>query len=650
MSTTLEPPFRSSRYTTGAIVLHWTIAVIIVLQIVGGFVMTDLMAQGSEVQFAAYQLHKSFGIAILVLTVARILWRAFNPPPPVPASVSAREGAIAHAVHVVFYGLLILIPLTGWLLITVSPVQIETVLFFLPFLPWPHLPGFSGLTPDARAELTHLTEWVHAVLAYGMGVLVALHVAGAVKHHMEDGAFIRRMALNAPGDGPRNSYGHATTWLATFVFFGVMVAAATVARTPDARELAVEGVSPDQAAILASAAGLDGGDAAPAAADAPAAAASAAGDAPGEAGAEKADPGPAPLWTVDPEESSLAFAVTFSGEEVTGSFGEFDAQIRFDPQNLEGSSLRVTIPTPSATMESDDITRAQLSGPDGFADASHGTATFVAGTIRAEGEGFVAEGELTLRDTTRPLALPFTVEIDGDRAVAAGAVTLDRFDWGVGVENDASGDWLGEEIRIDVRVAADRAGEAPAAAAQEPSEAAEAGPAPQWTILPDASAVGFSFGLQGATVRGAIEAFAADIRFDPQNLSGSSIYVSLDLDTASVAGDDVTPTQLRGPDGLAVKDGRFARFRADTIRATGENAYEAEGTLELRDARVPVKLPFSLFIVDGRAVAEGTATLDRLAFGVGEENDPQGSTITPQVSVDVRITAISDEARPAFGR
>lgn len=648
MSTTLEPPFRSSRYTTGAIVLHWTIAILIVLQLVGGFVMTEVMAQGSALQFAAYQLHKSFGIAILVLTIARILWRAFNPPPPVPASVGRREGIVAHAVHMAFYALLIFIPLTGWLMITVSPVQIETVLFFLPWLPWPHLPGFDGLTADARAGLTHLTEWVHAVLAYAMGVLVALHVAGAVKHHLEDRAFIRRMTLRGPGDGPRNSYGHATTWLATLVFFGAMVAAATVARSPDARDLAVDGVSPDQAAILAGVGEASEGAPSAAAMDAApvTVAASAAGEGPAETSAPAAGPGQAALWTVDPEASALTFAVTFSGKEVTGRFAEFDAEIRFDPDNLPGSSIRVTIPTPSAEMDSQDITRAQLIGPDGFANAEHGTATFVADTIRAEGEGYIADGELTLRGTTVPVALPFTVDIDGNTAAATGSVTLDRFDFGVGVENDPSGDWLGREVRVDVAIAATRGGGA-AASADEP---AAAGPAPQWTVLPEGSAVGFSFGFQGATVTGAIDAFAADIRFDPDNLPGSSIYVSLDLDTASVAGNAVSEAQLRGADGLAVAEDRFARFRADTIRQTGENAYEAEGMLELRGVSVPVTLPFTLFIVDGRAVAEGSATLDRLAFGVGEENDPTGSMISPEVTVQVRITAISDEARPAFGR
>jgi cytochrome b561 len=263
-----------------------------------------------------------------------------------------------------------------------------------------------------------------------------------------------------------------------------------------------------------------------------------------------------------------------------------------------------------------------------------------------------------LRGETVPVALPFSVDIDEDAATASGSVTLDRLDFGIGEENDPSGDWLSREVRVNIAIAATRAG-APAAsqtaasqtaASQAAATSEEPELAPEWVMLPDGSAVTFSFGFQGATVEGAIDAFAADIRFDPENLAGSSIYVSLDLDTASVEGKSITPTQLRGSDGFAVGEERFARFRADTIQEVGDNAYEAEGSLELRGERVPVTLPFTLFIVEGRAVAEGSVTLDRLAFGIGEENDPEGSMISPEVTVDVRVTAISDEARPDFSR
>ena len=541
MSTTVDPPFRASRYTTGAIVLHWTIALLIAVQILSGFAMTDILANGSPLQFQAYQLHKSLGISVLVLTIARILWRAFNPPPPEPASVGRREGFIAHTIHMVFYSLLIIIPLSGWLLITVAPVRIETILFFQSWLPWPNLPGFSGLSSDAKSSLTAVTEWVHAVLAYGMGLLVALHVAGAVKHHLADGAFIRRMALKTAGDGPRNSYGHATTWLVTLVFAGAMVGAATLARAPETSALAEQGVSPDQPAVLSSAAERGNG--------AEQAEGSAANGAGGEDGnAEQ----PATQWAVDRQASDLTFAFTFQGKEVTGEFARFDADIRFDPDNLEGSSIRVSIPTPSASVETNDISQSQLTGPDGFATEAHGTATYHAATIRSassEDDGYIAEGTLTIRGETVPADLTFQVTIEGDQATADGSVTVNRLDFGIGAENDPSGDWVSEDVRIDVSILASRADTdeqssgaeqasdtEKAETAEEARPAGETDPAPKWTMLPERSTVGFSFGFQGSTVEGAIEAFATEIRFDQDNLKGSSIYASLDLSSAVVDG------------------------------------------------------------------------------------------------------------------
>jgi cytochrome b561 len=581
--------------------------------------------------------------------VARILWRAFNPPPPEPSSVGRLEGLAARAVHMSFYALLLVVPVSGWLMVTTSPVQIETVLFFQEWLPWPHLPGFDGLTPEARAEITHITEWVHAVLAYGMGVLVALHVAGAVKHHVADRAFIRRMSVSAPGDGPRNSYGHATVTLVTLVFFGAMVAAGTVARTPEAADFA-GGVSPDQAEMLATAAPPPE-TAEPAPREV---AASAAGEVSAPAVPEEEAPALAPLWEIDPAGSDLTFSLVFSGEEITGRFADFDATVRFDPDNLDGSSISVSVPTTSAELDSTAISQNQLAGSDGFANEEFGVATFEADEIREADEGYVAAGTLTIRGNEVGTELPFDVDIDGATAAVAGSVTLDRFDFGIGVENDASGDWLNPEIVVTVSLSATRAENGgqttEAAAPPAPAAVAPTGPAPAWRMLPDESAVAFSFGFQGGTVEGAIEAFATDIRFDPENLEGSSVYVSLDLATATVEGTAVTESQLKGADGLAASDERLARFRADTIRQIGEGSYEADGVLELRGVEVPITLPFDLFIVEGRAVAEGTATLDRLAFGVGEENDPDGTMISPQVEVLVRVTAVSEEARPDFSR
>jgi len=101
-------------YTAVAITLHWIIAFSIVGLILVGWQMTD-MPLGAPGQEQLYQMHKSFGITVLLLTVARIVWRVLNPPPPLPEGMTAWERTLANGTHVGIYALMLAMPLTGWL-------------------------------------------------------------------------------------------------------------------------------------------------------------------------------------------------------------------------------------------------------------------------------------------------------------------------------------------------------------------------------------------------------------------------------------------------------------------------------------------------------------------------------------------------------
>lgn len=437
MPTTVEPAFRSSRYTTGAIVLHWAIALLIIAQIIGGWAMHEFLENGTQLQYDVYQLHKSLGLTVLILTVARIMWRLFNPPPPEPASVSPLERRVSGMVHFAFYALMLLIPLSGWVMVTVSPIRVETVLYFQDWLPWPDVPLLAALRGSEAAEIS---EEVHAFLAYGAGVLVLLHVAGALKHHFEDGAFISRMSPRTAGDGPRNAYGHATTVALTGVFAVAIIGSAAYARYGGTADgLADAGLSPDQATVLASEAAAAGS--------------------PSRAGsAETATADPA-RWIVRPDESSLGFSVTMMGNEAGGSFADWDADIVFSPDALEASSITVTVGTDAVSLSGGGISQSQIEGPDGFANSDHGLAMFKADTIREafEGDGYLAEGTLAIRGTEAPLTLPFTVDIDGDVARAEGSVGVERLTYDIGAENDPSGGTLSLTVDVSFTIVADRA-------------------------------------------------------------------------------------------------------------------------------------------------------------------------------------------------
>lgn len=167
------------RYSAVAVALHWTIALCILALFGLGIVMTSLPPSDLSRTFALYQLHKSLGITVLLLTVARLVWRLTHPAPPLPESMSLWERRAAQTVHAAFYVLLLLIPFVGWALVSSSPLNIPTVLFDT--IPWPHLPVLPDLPykKDVEAALKD----VHGALAYGAAVLMVLHIGAALKHH-----------------------------------------------------------------------------------------------------------------------------------------------------------------------------------------------------------------------------------------------------------------------------------------------------------------------------------------------------------------------------------------------------------------------------------------------------------------------------------
>jgi len=166
-----------TRYSAVSIMFHWTIAVLILANLLLGWRMGYLT--GME-QFGMVQLHKSIGITVLVLSLGRIAWRLLNPPPPSTALEKPWEHRAAHITHWFFYVMMIGMPLTGWAMVSVSAFNIPTLLWKT--IPWPHIGFLNALDPMGRARVEAANGSVHLYLALGGGALIALHVAAALKH------------------------------------------------------------------------------------------------------------------------------------------------------------------------------------------------------------------------------------------------------------------------------------------------------------------------------------------------------------------------------------------------------------------------------------------------------------------------------------
>jgi cytochrome b561 len=170
-----------TRYTTVAIVLHWTIAALIVTNLYLGWRMGFLKGLA---QFNLFQLHKSVGVTILLLSVLRLVWRLVSPPPELPPSLQPWERAASTAVHWAFYVIMIGMPLSGWIVVSTSPLNIPTLLYHL--VPWPHFPGVHDLAAPARKAVNHAFGVTHMTLAFGALVLLALHLGAVAKHEFVD--------------------------------------------------------------------------------------------------------------------------------------------------------------------------------------------------------------------------------------------------------------------------------------------------------------------------------------------------------------------------------------------------------------------------------------------------------------------------------
>ncbi len=171
-----------SSYSRAAIALHWLIALLILANLAGGLWASALLqsAEPSDrrLGFEIIQLHKSVGLTVLALTLVRIAVRLSAPPPPLPVHMTKAERGLARLSHGGFYVLMIALPLTGWLMVSASPIGLPT--FWFGLFEVPHLPVPQGREPAEAARN------MHEVLGYLMLGLVALHVAAAIKHQLLD--------------------------------------------------------------------------------------------------------------------------------------------------------------------------------------------------------------------------------------------------------------------------------------------------------------------------------------------------------------------------------------------------------------------------------------------------------------------------------
>jgi cytochrome b561/polyisoprenoid-binding protein YceI len=385
---------------------HWSIAALIPTAAVLGLVAYEWpYATDAQlgVKAALFSWHKTVGVTVFLVALARIAW-ALSQPRPAPLHPERRlESLAAATVHWLLYGALVAVPLTGW-------IHHASAVGFAPIL-WPLGQGLPGVPVDVALSQTFST--LHRAALIVLGGSLALHVAGAIKHEVIDrDATLARMTRGAEPEGvPQGGHGGALPLLAAAAVWAAALGAGLLLRPAEPQ--------------------VSAGVEAPAVADAA---------------------GPVPNWVV--RDGTLSIAVLQMGQGVRGSFATWSAAIDYDPEAGTGE-VAVTVDTGSLALG--QVT-AEATGAEFLAASQFPQARFEAEIEPTEGgeATHVARGTLALRGAELPVALPFTLEIEDGVARMSGTTPVDRRDFGMG-ESYGDESTVGFTVDIEVELTAERA-------------------------------------------------------------------------------------------------------------------------------------------------------------------------------------------------
>jgi cytochrome b561 len=164
------------RYSNIAVTFHWAIGVLVLTQAVLGFTFAFFAADGPG-RDAVFVWHKTLGVLIFLLALARLGYRLKNPPPPFPPELPVWERYAAVWNHRLFYLLLLAMPIVGFLAVSGHAHGPTTPL--VGGIAVPVIPGVSRETGELAGD-------VHEIAAFLLVALILLHVAAALKHEFID--------------------------------------------------------------------------------------------------------------------------------------------------------------------------------------------------------------------------------------------------------------------------------------------------------------------------------------------------------------------------------------------------------------------------------------------------------------------------------
>lgn len=361
-------------YGSVARFFHWTIAVLVLIDIALGVMGKFTPRSGDTVGFLQllYSTHKTIGVTVLALAALRVVW-ALTQPRPMPLYPERRaETFAAEVAHWLLYAAIFVLPLSGWVL---HSAEVGFAPIWWPFgQNLPFVPKSEGLA--------HTAANVHWAAGIVLAATVAAHISGALKHAILDRDSTLARILHGIEAGSRQGEigKHTAPALAALLIWGLVIGGAvTVFASPNEAQTSGQVTA-----------------------------------------------GQTTGWTV--QNGTVAITVAQMGAAVTGTFANWQAVIEYDPDTGTGH-VNASIDTTSLSLGS--VTE-QAKGPEFFDVETYSKATFDGEIVRGDGVAHRATGMLTLVGKSVPLTLDFDLELANGVATMSGTTVLDRRDFGMG--------------------------------------------------------------------------------------------------------------------------------------------------------------------------------------------------------------------------
>ncbi|MEM1111379.1 MAG: cytochrome b/b6 domain-containing protein [Pseudomonadota bacterium] len=401
------------QYTAAAILLHWAIALAIIANLALGWWMRDaILVPGSQASaVVVYQVHKSLGLSVLALSLLRLGLRLIYPVPGLPDGMPTWQRVGATATHWLFYGLMLGLPLSGWLMVSSqwrdgAPLEVPTLWFGL--FEVPHLFGLHEADAAIRDVSYGRSLMAHEIMAIGAAALLLLHVGAALKHQFKDrdGLLLRMLPLPKPAAAP------ARRWTLRLGFAALLLASLAVAYQ-----------------ALMTPAAPQTGDAVVTSSDI------------------RSVPG---SWPVIASESVIEFAGSHAGSPFRGRFNRWQSDVDINLNNITKSRIVVTVETASAS-DGIKLHDETLPGKEWFSVDAHPTSRYEATLIEGNGDGsYRVDGILTIKG--QPIAISgLRLTLDDDGARIGGQTVINRADADLGMASDPGGSWVSMDIDLFIK-------------------------------------------------------------------------------------------------------------------------------------------------------------------------------------------------------